>query len=113
MIMLERDVVSICPLDLKKSLDKGEAIQVIDIRETEELLICNLSFSKHVPMAKMVEKPELCDSNYTYVFVCRSGKRATALWMTMMRKYELKNIKILEGGVLNWIEKVDSRMEKY
>ena len=112
-MITEEQIKTIEPLELKKRIQVGEQIQVIDIREQEELLICDLKFTDHVPMAVMVEAPERIHKDLPTVFVCRSGKRATALVMTLTRKFKLENLLVLKGGVLGWIEKVDSSLESY
>ena len=44
---------------------------------------------------------------------CRSGKRSANVIDFLEQNYQLTNLYNLEGGILAWIEEIDSSMESY
>jgi rhodanese-related sulfurtransferase len=102
---------SVSPQELRTLLDEGKA-ELIDIREPYELEICKIE-SKHIPMAEVSAKADQLDSSKTCVILCRSGKRAAAVANMLASDFEMEDVAILEGGILAWIEQIDTHLEKY
>lgn len=100
-------------IELKKKIDLGESVTVIDIRESYELDICKVDSFKHIPMSEVVERTAEFSNDNSVVICCRSGKRAVALANLLIEDQNLRNISVLEGGILAWIEKVDNQLEVY
>jgi adenylyltransferase/sulfurtransferase len=47
------------------------------------------------------------------VVMCRSGARAAAMANLLETDYSFKDIAVLDGGILGWIEVVDQSLEAY
>lgn len=103
---------SISPIELKARLDKGEEIQIIDIREVEERDICSLK-SDHIPMDKVLERAEDLRKDIPLVIHCKAGDRASAVVHMLCRKHHMDNVFNLEGGIIAWAEQVDPQMSTY
>lgn len=101
----------ISPLQLKAMMTENK-VCLVDVRESYELDICKIP-SLHIPMAEMRNRCSEIQSNENIVVMCRSGKRAEAVANLMETELGFKNITILEGGILNWIETIDTSLESY
>jgi len=92
--------------ELKKRLDKGEKINLIDCREPHEYAEFNLG-GKLIPLGKFqtMQVDELDNLKDEEVIIhCRSGKRSM-MACQILDTMGFKNTWNLEGGVLAWKEK--------
>ena len=105
-------VEEISPADLKRRLDAGEALDIIDVREPSEWAICRIEGARHLPLGSLAERlPEL-DPARTYVLQCRSGSRS-ARAAVMLRQAGFPRVLNLRGGVLAWAREVDPTLVTY
>ncbi len=104
----------ISPRALKKRLDAGENIAILDIREPHERQICKLSDTIHIPMADLPTRIGELNSwkDKELVVYCRSGGRS-AHSANFLRTQGFQCVLNLEGGVLAWSDEVDPSMPKY
>ena len=91
---------------LKKRMDAGEKLNLIDVREPNEYEEFNIG-AKLIPLGKIqsMQADELDDlKDEEIILHCRSGKRSAtaALFLETMG---FKNTVNVEGGVLAWEEK--------
>jgi rhodanese-related sulfurtransferase len=111
--MLDMTKVEITPTELKRRLDAGEQIPLVDVREDRELAICKLPNIVHIPMSELQTRVSELDKykDKDIVVYCRSGGRShqCAMWM---RKEGFKAINLV-GGILAWSDEVDSSLAKY
>src|SRR6266436_9481991 len=63
--------------ELKQRLDKGDDIQIIDVREDNEVAIARIPNSVHIPLAQVVNRMSEIDPNRETVVHCKMGGRAT------------------------------------
>lgn len=105
-------VVEITPIELKRSLEKGENIVLLDVREPFEHSLCRLEGSKLIPLGELPRRVGELDSNAETVVYCHLGRRsATAVeFLTSMGFLKAKNLK---GGITAWAEQVDPSMPTY
>lgn len=102
---------SVSPQELRTLLNEGKAV-LIDIREPYELEICKIE-ATHIPMAEIAAKADQLDRDKTCVIMCRSGKRAAAVVNMLTSDFDMQNVVNLEGGILAWIEQIDTHLETY
>lgn len=100
--------------ELKRRLDGGEPITIIDVREPHEWTIGNLGDqgARLIPLGQLPERLEEIDPAEEIVLQCRSGARsARALELLSDQGYpRLWNLK---GGILAWSDEVDPSIPKY
>lgn len=92
--------------ELKQKLDRGEKINLIDVREPHEYEEANLG-GRLVPLGKVqtMQIDELEDLKDEEVIVhCRSGRRSEMACL-VLDQMGFKNTYNLEGGILAWQEK--------
>jgi adenylyltransferase/sulfurtransferase len=107
-------VREIGPADLKKRLDGGEQIALLDVREPHELAICKLSFTSHIPLGLLPQRlSELNELKGKEVVVyCRSGGRSQRA-AQFLAAQGFKSVYNLAGGILAWSEQVDPSLPTY
>jgi adenylyltransferase/sulfurtransferase len=98
--------------ELKRRLDAGEPLEMIDVREPHEWAICRMEGARLVPLRSLPSRLHELDSARTYVLVCHVGERsATALGL--LRQAGFRHLLNLRGGVLAWAHEVDPTMPTY
>ncbi len=105
------NVPAIEPQELKRRLDAGENIFVLDVREPHEYQICNIK-GYLIPLGDLPKRVNELDSSREIVAHCRSGVRS-AKAVDFLRQAGFKKVKNLTGGILAWADKVDPKMPKY
>ncbi len=100
---------NITPEELKKRLDAGENISLVDVREPAENAEFNIG-GQLVPLGKIqaMDTDELENLKDEEVVVyCRSGNRSGQAGL-ILETMGFKNVKNLSGGMLAWKEKFSS-----
>lgn len=107
-------VKEITPLELKKKLDAGNEVVILDVREPHELAICHLDNSAHVPLGELPYRlSELAGcKNSELIVYCRSGKRSERACHLLVAN-GFAQVFNLKGGILAWADEVDSTVAKY
>jgi len=93
--------------ELKAKMDRGENINLVDVREPHEFAEGYIAGGKLVPLGKVqtMQVEELEDMKDEEVIVyCRSGRRSMMACM-MLDTLGFKDTYNLEGGILAWQEK--------
>ncbi|HXG86828.1 MAG TPA: molybdopterin-synthase adenylyltransferase MoeB [Vicinamibacterales bacterium] len=100
------------PRELKELLDRGEKIVIVDVREPQEYQINRIAGSTLIPLGELPQRFEELDQNAAIVCQCKSGMRS-AKATGFLRSIGFKNVRNLAGGILGWIDQVDSTQPKY
>ena len=93
------------PEELKRRLDAGEDIYILDVREPHEYQICNLN-GHLIPLGDLPKRMNELDSSREIVAHCRSGVRSGKA-VDFLRQAGFRKVKNLAGGILAWADKVD------
>jgi rhodanese-related sulfurtransferase len=97
---------NITPEEVKERLDKGEALNLVDVREPQENAEFNIG-GQLVPVgqirAMQVDELENLKDKEVIVY-CRSGNRSGQAAM-ILETMGFQNVKNLTGGMLAWEEK--------
>src|SRR5438045_85132 len=97
--------------ELKRRLDSGEDVFVLDVREPHEYQICNIN-GYLIPLGDLPKRVHELDSSREIVAHCRSGARS-AKAVDFLRQAGFKKVHNLAGGILAWADRVDPKMPKY
>jgi molybdopterin/thiamine biosynthesis adenylyltransferase/rhodanese-related sulfurtransferase len=108
---LEAGVPEIQVGELKRRLDAGDDIFVLDVREPHEYQICNIN-GYLIPLGDLPKRVHELDSSREIVAHCRSGARS-AKAVDFLRQAGFKKVHNLAGGILAWADRVDPKMPKY
>ena len=104
-------VPEIQPEELKRRLDAGENLFVLDVREPFEYQIANLG-AKLIPLGELPQRTGELDPNREIVAHCKGGVRSLKA-VEILRQHGFKNVSSLAGGILAWSDKVDPKVPKY
>ena len=104
-------VPEIEPVELKRKLDAGEDVFILDVREPHEYQICHLN-GYLIPLGDLPKRVSELDSARTIVAHCRSGMRS-AQAVEFLRTAGFRKVWNLKGGILAWSDTVDPSVPKY
>jgi rhodanese-related sulfurtransferase len=91
----------IAPVELRARLERGEPLQLIDVREHPEFASGRLAGSRLIPLGQLERRAAEMDPAQPVVCLCRSGKRAAQAAETLSG-LGLTRVARLEGGLLAW-----------
>lgn len=106
------EVKELSPAELKRSLDHGEDVCLIDVREDFEREICHIGGTL-VPPVKVLEYASSITRDKQVVFYCRNGVRSRRAVKQLQREFQFDNLYNLEGGILAWIGEIDPSLPRY
>ena len=98
--------------ELKRRMDGGESLEIIDVREPHEWAICRIEGARLVPLGTLAGRLHELDPSRTYVMQCRSGVRS-AKAVAVLRAAGFRSLLNLKGGILAWAREVDPSMPTY
>jgi sulfur-carrier protein adenylyltransferase/sulfurtransferase len=105
------DTREISAVELKARLDRSDRLVVLDVREPQEYQINRIDGSVLIPLGELGQRYGELDPSVEIVAQCKSGVRsAKAADFLREKGYRVKN---LNGGILDWIDKVDPSQPKY
>jgi molybdopterin/thiamine biosynthesis adenylyltransferase/rhodanese-related sulfurtransferase/molybdopterin converting factor small subunit len=99
--------------DLKGRLERGEDIQIIDVREPHEYEIARIPQTKLIPLAQVVERMAEIDSDRETVVHCKGGVRSAKAIEALKHAGFSGRLINLKGGIAAWSTEVDSGVPKY
>ena len=108
---METGIAEIQVEELKRRLDTGDDLFVLDVREPHEYQICNIG-GHLIPLGDLPKRVSELDSSREIVAHCRSGGRS-AKAVDFLRQAGFKKVHNLAGGILAWADRVDPKMPKY
>lgn len=108
----ESDVPEVTVRECKSWLDKGEDVQLIDVREPHEVEIAEIG-GELIPLKTVADNADKISRNKKVVIHCRSGKRSADAIKELQEKYGFDNLYNLKGGILAWSEEIDESVPQY
>ncbi len=113
--MSENLPLEIDPREVKKNLDAGEKLVLLDVREEYEHQICRVEGAKLVPMndipARLQELEALADEGTLMVY-CHHGVRSLNV-VSWLRRQGLEDCQSIRGGIERWSLEVDGSVPRY
>jgi len=99
--------------ELKQRLDKGDDIQIIDVREPHEYEIAQIPNSKLIPLGQVLNHMNEIDPERETVVHCKMGGRSAKAIDALKRAGFQGRLINLQGGITAWSNDVDPRVPKY
>lgn len=103
----------ITPTELKERLDRGDDIQLIDVREDSEVAIARIPNAIHIPMNQILNRVDEIDPERETVVHCKGGGRSARVIDALQRSGFEGKLANLKGGILGWSNEVDPTVPKY
>jgi rhodanese-related sulfurtransferase len=104
---------SITATELKQRLDNGEDVQIVDVREANEVAIGRIPNSIHIPLAQVLERMSEIDPSRDTVVHCKMGGRSARAIEALQRAGYAGSLTNLTGGIIAWSNEVDPSVPKY
>jgi rhodanese-related sulfurtransferase len=97
--------------ELKKLKDEGAEFTLVDVREQGEYDTCEIGGTL-VPLGTIPIRLDDFDRGAHIVVHCRTGGRS-AKAVEIMRGAGFENVWNVNGGILAWIDRIDSSLTRY
>jgi adenylyltransferase/sulfurtransferase len=98
--------------ELKKRIDQGEDLFILDVRNPGEYQICRIPGSTLIPLPSLPQRLGELDAGRELIVHCKSGARSQKA-IQLLRDKGFGNLKNLKGGILAWAERIDPGMPRY
>ncbi|RDW16624.1 rhodanese-like domain-containing protein [Oceanobacillus chungangensis] len=91
--------------ELAKKLNDGESLNIIDVREDEEVAQGKIPGATHIPLGELPDRLNELSKEKQYYMVCRSGARSGRA--SAFLEAEGYNVTNMAGGMLDWEDEVE------
>ncbi len=105
-------VPSVTVEDLKKEMDRGEKLVILDVREPHEIEISSLPGSVRIPLGSLRENLNRLSTADEIVVHCRTGVRS-ARAVELLRQAGFRKARNLAGGIDRWAQVIDPTIARY
>jgi len=99
--------------ELKERLDKGDDLQIIDVREPNEYEVARLEGSKLIPLGQIVNRKGEIDESRETIVHCKLGGRSAKAIEALQRAGFTGRLVNLKGGITAWSNEVDASVPRY
>lgn len=104
---------AITATELKQRLDNGDDLQIIDVREANEVAFASIPNTIHIPLAQVINRMSEIDPTRETVVHCKMGGRSARAIDALQRSGFAGKLLNLTGGITAWSNDVDPSVPKY
>jgi rhodanese-related sulfurtransferase len=107
--------LEISPAEVKKMMDAGEAVELIDVREPMEHQIARLAQAELIPMRTVparLQEIETKADQARVVVLCHHGMRSLQV-VNWLREQGVEQCQSMAGGIDLWSATVDPAVPRY
>lgn len=96
---------NILPQEVQRRLERGEKLNLLDVREHDEWESGHIPGAKHIPLGSLGERYKELDLAEETIVICRSGNRsALACEYLASMGYKVVN---MQGGMIEWTGNIE------
>jgi len=99
-------------LELKRRLDGGEPLTVLDVREPWEVAIARIPGSLHIPLGEVPARLGELDSGRQLIVMCKAGGRSLRAAQFLAGR-GFARVANLTGGIDAWTRDIDPTLPTY
>ena len=99
--------------ELKRRMDEGEDIQLIDVRQPDEHAFAKIEGARLIPLGEIIKRMDELDETRETVLHCKAGGRSAKALEALERAGFKGKMKNLRGGITAWSNEVDPKIPKY
>ncbi len=106
-------MLEINPQDVKRRIDAGEKLRLIDVREPHELRQAGIPGADLIPMREVPNAlPELQGEEKPIVVFCHHGMRSLQV-VAWLREHGVEDCLSMAGGIDRWSLEIDASVPRY
>ena len=108
-----QSIPQITAKELKERIDKGDDLQIIDVREAHELAVAKIPNTIHIPLGQIVSRMSEIDPTKETIVHCKMGGRSTMAIQALKQAGFTGNLTNMVGGITAWSIDVDPSVPRY
>ncbi|HEX4023815.1 MAG TPA: rhodanese-like domain-containing protein [Steroidobacteraceae bacterium] len=105
-------ITEISVQELKRRLDAGEHLQIVDVREPWEYALAHLPGTVHIPLAQVPQRSSELDPGGELIVMCKSGGRSRRA-AEFLQASGFQRVINLTGGIDAWAREIDPSVPTY
>jgi sulfur-carrier protein adenylyltransferase/sulfurtransferase len=109
----EQKMEEITATELKARIDRGDDIQIIDVREPHEYEVARIPNTTLIPLGQVTNRMSEIDPSRETIVHCKMGGRSAKAIETLQRAGYTGRLFNLKGGITAWSNDVDPSVPKY
>jgi len=98
--------------ELKRRMDAGEPLQLLDVREPWEVAIARLPGAVLIPLQQLPQRVKELSADGQVVAMCKSGGRSRRA-AQFLQSAGFSKVENLTGGIDAWREEIDPTLPPY
>lgn len=108
----QSQLIEIGARQLASLMKSGDSYQLVDVRQPHEYLLADIGGDK-LPLSEIESQYDKIALDRPVIFYCRSGKRSSEAILRLQAIRSFDNLFNLTGGILAYIDEVDSSLTRY
>ena len=104
--------LEITPSEVRKRLDIGENVRLIDVREPWEHSTSSIPGATLIPMQTVPQHLQQLDDDTPLIVFCHHGMRSLSV-VDWLRRQGVENCQSMSGGIDLWSQTVDPSVPRY
>jgi rhodanese-related sulfurtransferase len=104
--------LEITPAEVKRRLDSGESLMLVDVREAWEVQTCSIDGATNIPLREIPTHLEQLEEAENIVVFCHHGMRSldAAAWL---KSQGVAAVRSMTGGIDRWSLEIDASVPRY
>lgn len=98
--------------DLKRKLDAGDKVALLDVREPWERETAAIKPSSHIAMGDVPARFQELDPEEHLIVYCHHGVRSMNV-TAWLRQQGFESVQSLRGGIDRWAKEIDPKVPLY
>jgi adenylyltransferase/sulfurtransferase len=103
---------AISPKELKRSLDNGDKLVLVDVREEWEYSLARVDGSILIPLGTLPQSLAQLNRDSEIIAICHHGMRSADATNFLLQQ-GFQKVKNLVGGIDAWSTQVDGTVPRY
>jgi rhodanese-related sulfurtransferase len=106
-------LMEITPHEVKRRLDAGEKLSLIDVREPQEFAVARIEGGELIPMRTIpAALAQLQAADGPLIVICHHGVRSLNV-VHWLREQGVENCQSMSGGIDAWSLEIDPAVPRY
>ena len=107
------EISSLSVDELSERIENGEKVFLLDVREREEVEICQIDGSLNIPLKDIEQHISEIPRDKEVVVYCHFGQRSLNVIQQLSKDYGFRNLVNLDGGIHEWSLEIDNTLDQY